>query len=79
MLKEDFRMLRLRPVAGVRIHDELSIGQVLGQQERVDRLDHDILVPVHHQGRVPDLAEHREAFARRYDAPVTDRRQLGRG
>ena len=58
MLKEDFRMLRLRPVAGVRIHDELSIGQMLSHQESVDRHEHHVLVPVHDQSWVMDLAQH---------------------
>ena len=31
MLEKDFRMLRLRSVAGIRMHHELGIRQVLGQ------------------------------------------------
>ena len=52
---------------------------MLGQQEGVDRHDDDILVPVHDEGRVVNLTEHREAIARRDNAPFPDRRYLGRG
>jgi hypothetical protein len=46
---------------------------VLSQQECIDRHDHDIFVSVHDHGRVLDPVEYREAIARRYDAPFTDR------
>jgi hypothetical protein len=47
MLEKDFRVLRLRPMAGIWIPHELGIRQVLGQQEGVDRDDDD---PMHNQG-----------------------------
>ena len=40
MLEKDFRVLRLCSVAGIWIHHELGVWQVLRQQEGVDR-DHD--------------------------------------
>ena len=46
MLKKDFRVLRLCAMAGVWIHDQMSIWQVLAEQECVDRNNHDIPVPV---------------------------------
>ena len=50
MLEKDFRVLGLRSVAGIRIHHELGIGQVLRQQEGVDREDDNVFAPMHNQG-----------------------------
>ena len=46
VLEKDIRVLRLRAMACIRVHDQLSIGQMLGQQESVDRHHHDIFTPV---------------------------------
>ena len=51
MLEKDLGVLRLRSVAGIRIHHELGIWQVLRQQEGVDRHDNDVFTPVHDQVR----------------------------
>jgi len=59
MLEKDFRMLRLRSVAGIRIHHELGIRQVLGQQEGVDRHDDDVSAPMHNQGPLVDPRQQR--------------------
>src|SRR5271163_2156461 len=79
MLKKDVRVLRLRAVTRVRIHDQLSIGQTFSQQESVDRQDNDIPVSVPNQSGMIDFAKHREAVARGYDAPFANRRYLGQG
>ena len=50
MLEKDFGVLRLRSVAGIRIHHELGIWQVPGQQEGVDRDHDDVFAPMHNQG-----------------------------
>ena len=50
MLEKDFGVLGLGSVAGIRIHHELGIWQVLRQQERVDRDDDDVFAPMHNQG-----------------------------
>ena len=50
MLEKDFGVLGLRSVAGIRIHREQSIRQVLGQQEGVDREDNNVFAPMHNQG-----------------------------
>ena len=50
MLEKDFGVLGLGSVAGIRIHHELGIWQVLGQQEGVDREDDDVFAPMHNQG-----------------------------
>jgi hypothetical protein len=51
MLEKDFRVLRGRCVVGIRIHHELGIGQVLLQEEGVDRDDDDVVVPMRNKAR----------------------------
>jgi hypothetical protein len=58
MLEKDFRVLRLRSVAGIRIHHELRIWQVLGQEEGVDRDDDDVFIPTHNQRPLPNPSQH---------------------
>ena len=50
MLEKDIRVLRGCSVAGVRIHHELGVWQVLLQEERVDWDDDRLLVPMRNQG-----------------------------
>src|SRR5215472_11608915 len=50
MLEKDFGVLRLGSVAGIRIHHELGIWQVLRQQEGIDREDDNVFAPMHNQG-----------------------------
>lgn len=50
MLEQGFRVLRLRSVAGIRIHHELRVRQVLGQEEGVDWGDDDVFASMHNQG-----------------------------
>ena len=50
MFEKDFRVLRLRSVAGIRIDHEQGIRQVLSQEEGVDRHDDDVFAPMHNQG-----------------------------
>jgi len=54
MLEKDVRVLRLRSVTGIRIHYELGIRQVLGQEEGVDWHDDDVFAPMHNQGSLVD-------------------------
>jgi hypothetical protein len=44
-------MLRLRAVTGIRVHDELNIGETLSQQKSIDRHDDDVLISVDDQRR----------------------------
>src|SRR5215469_16638489 len=76
MLEKDFRMLRLRSVAGIRTHHELGIRQVLGQQESVDRDDDDVFAPMHNQRSLVDPRQHSVAVTRRNGATFADRLQL---
>ena len=46
MLEEDFRVLRVSSMAGIWIHHQLGVGQVLLQQKGVDRDDGDAFVSI---------------------------------
>ena len=76
MLEKDFRVLRLRSVAGIRIHHELGIGQVLGQEESVDRWYDDVFASMHDQSSLINPRQHRLTVCRRNGAPFADRHQL---
>ena len=56
MLEKDIRVLGGCSVAGVRIHRELGVWQVLLQEEGVDRNDDRLLVPMRNQGALANLA-----------------------
>ena len=56
MFQEDLSMLRLCAVARIGVHDELSVGEMLSEKERIDRLDDDVPAPMHNQRRMVDLA-----------------------
>jgi len=62
MLKKDVRVLRLRSVTGIRIHHELSVRQVLGQEESVDRWDDDVFASTHDQSSLVNPRQHRVAI-----------------
>ena len=47
MREEDFRVLRVSSVAGIRIHHQLGVGQVLLQQKGIDGDDDDVFVSMH--------------------------------
>ena len=64
MFEKDFRVLRLRSVAGIRIHHELGIGQVLSQEKGVDRHDDDVFIPTHNQRSLLKPSQHRVAVLR---------------
>ena len=72
-------MLRLCSVARIRVHDELSIGEMLSEKERIDRHDDDVLAPMHNQRRMVDLAQHRKTVRLGDHAPLADSSHLGEG
>src|SRR5262249_45183816 len=76
MLEKDFSVLRLRSVTGFRIHHELGIRQVLGQEEGVDRGDDDVFASMHDQNSLMHPRQHSVAVSRRNGTPFADRRQL---
>src|SRR3989442_13340543 len=67
----------MRCVAGVRIDDELRIGDVLRKRERSDGRNHDVLAAVHNEGRLRDGLEFSESLAAHLP-PFGERRDLGR-
>jgi len=76
MLEKDFGVLRLGSVAGIRIHHELGIWQVLRQQEGINREDDNVFAPMHNQGSLVNPRQHSVAVSRRNGAPFADRLQL---
>ena len=60
----------------VRVKDELSVRQVLRQDECIDGRYHDVIVAVHDENRLFDLAQTRVALTMRC-APCLDRGELG--
>jgi hypothetical protein len=58
MFEKDFRVLRLRSVARIRMHHELGVGQVLRQKEGVNRDHDDVLAPMHNQGSLMNPSQH---------------------
>jgi hypothetical protein len=63
VLQKNVRVVRLRCVAGVRIHGQLSIGKMLRQEKGVDRHDDDILVPMYNQRWLLNLASMAKLFS----------------
>src|SRR3981189_3893477 len=50
-------ILVLRPVIGIRIEDELRVGQVLLKNKRIHGVDDHVIASVDHQRRVGNLSE----------------------
>ena len=46
IFQEVLGILRICSVARIRVHDELVIGEMLSEKERIDRLDDDVLASV---------------------------------
>jgi ABC-type uncharacterized transport system substrate-binding protein len=76
MLEEDFRVLRVSSVAGVWIHHQLGVGQVLPQEKGVDRDNDDVFVSMHDKGSLPDVPQHGVSVLRGRGTPFADRVQL---
>src|ERR1700737_3319660 len=60
---EKLWILEQRAMAGVRIHNQLGIRNVLRKRERVDCGHHDVVIAVHHQRRLFDCLQIGIAFA----------------
>jgi hypothetical protein len=73
VVEERLRILRLRPVACVGKHEELSIREMLRQEKRVDRNDNYVSATMDDQGVLADLTQHRISVLGRNGAPFTDR------
>ena len=57
MIGECAGVLKQRPMTGVWVDDELRIGQMRAERERVHRRDHDVVVPVGDQHRLSNLLQ----------------------
>ena len=55
MTGECARVLKQCTMTGVRIDDELGIGQMLAESERVDSRNHRVVVPIRDKDRLCDL------------------------
>src|SRR5271168_2962814 len=77
MLEKGISMLRCRSVTCVRINDELGIGQMLCEQEGIDRNDNDVLTSMHDESRLTNFVQHDVAIFSGYGAPFPDCVQLG--
>src|ERR1700730_18720543 len=74
---EQCGILVLRPVIGIRIENELRVGQVLLKNKRIHRIDDHVIASVDHQRRVGNLSEIVKR-ARAWSTPSTDRVDLRR-
>jgi hypothetical protein len=72
-------MLIVSPVTRIGVYDELSIRQVLRQDERVDRRNYDILIAVNDKRWMCDVLQRRITITWRYDPPFPDRVKLRHG
>src|ERR1700733_12549350 len=79
IFQEVLGILRICAVARIRVHDELSIGQMLSEEERIDRYDDDVLAPMHNQRRMVDLTQHRNTVRLGDHATLAGSRGLGAG
>jgi hypothetical protein len=50
-------VLKQRPVTRVRVDDELGVGEMLAEGERVDGGNHDVVTPIGHKGSPPDFSQ----------------------
>ena len=57
VLAEQRVVLEEKAVSGIRIEDELGVGQALRQAYRVHRQDDEIMAPARHQHRVRHFAQ----------------------
>jgi hypothetical protein len=64
VLEKHLSMLRLRPVARVRIYDQLRIREVFDQKKGVDRLDDYVLAAVHDERWLTNRANIAKRFSK---------------
>src|SRR5882762_11508563 len=57
VLNKQLRVLVLRTMIAVGIQNELRVGQVLLEDERVHRIDEHVVASVHHERRLSDLLQ----------------------
>jgi hypothetical protein len=67
--------LKKHAMAGVRLDDQLSLGDSLRKIVGIDRRNHDVVVSIHNEGRLPDVSELGVTLAAHF-APSNDRGSL---
>src|SRR6202041_3149178 len=70
-------ILRICSVTRIRVHDELSIWQMLRQNESVDRCHYDVFVAVNNERRMRDAFQGGVPSGYWYRSPLPDRGNLG--
>src|SRR5277367_5941820 len=77
LLQERFSVLIERSMTCIRVHDELSIWQMLRQNESVDRCHYDVFVAVNNERRMCDAFQGGVPSGYWYRSPLPDRGNLG--
>ena len=72
-------MLILGSVTRIGVHNQLSIRQVLRQNERVDRRNHNIFIAVNDKRRMCDVLQGGVTTGCWYGSPFSDRGKLCHG
>src|SRR5580692_3254418 len=79
MFQEVLGILRICSVVRIRVHDELSVWQMLRQNESVDRCHYDVFVAVNNERRMGDAFQGGVTSGGWYRSPLPDRGKLGNG
>src|SRR3984957_3856276 len=79
IFQEVLGILRICTVTRIRVHDQLSVWQMLRQNESVDRYHYDVFVAVNNECRKGDAFQGGITSGRWYRSPLPDRGKLGDG
>src|SRR5271170_3669085 len=79
LLQERFSVLIERSMTCIRVHDELSVWQMLRQNESIDRCHYDVFVAVNNERWMCDAFQRGVASGGWYRSPLPDRGKLGDG
>src|SRR5271155_1366738 len=79
LLQERFSVLIERSMTCIRVHNELSVWQMLRQNESVDRCHYDVFVAVNNERRMCDACQGGVTSGGWYSAPLPERGNLGDG
>src|SRR5580700_4274474 len=79
IFQEVLGILRICTVARIRVHDELSVWQMLRQNESVDRNHYDVFVALNNERRMCDAFQGGVTSGGWYRSPLPDRGKLGNG